>query len=51
MDERWFDEVKRAVYRLVGSLSVEELTGNHELVASFERLERLIKTATFTLSA
>ena len=43
-DERWFLRVKWAIYNLMGSLSISELMCNRTLVATFARLERLLKS-------
>ena len=45
MEDLDFEKLKRAVYRLMGVISVDEIMRNKELVASFARLERILKTS------
>ena len=43
MEEQHWEKFRWAIYRLMGSVSVEEIMCNQRLVASFARLERLLK--------
>ena len=43
MDEQHVQNIKWAIYELMGTVSIDEVMSNHQLVESFARLDRLLR--------